>query len=119
MLIEAKEVKQYDGEGYRRWFTDNYFDLIVWYKDDSIIGFQLCYDKEVKERSVTWIKNKGFAHNKIDDGEIPGHAKMTPILVPDGIFNKEKIADKFKKESKKIDAEISAFIYSKLITYPG
>jgi len=30
MLCEIKNVKQYDGEPQRRWFVDDYFDLIVW-----------------------------------------------------------------------------------------
>ncbi|MBN2440967.1 MAG: hypothetical protein JXJ04_06465 [Spirochaetales bacterium] len=120
MLFEIKAVKQYDNEGYRRWFTDDYFDLIIWYNDDdSVSGFQLCYDKQDSERSVTWVSKKGFSHNKIDAGETPGHAKMSPILVPDGAFDKDSIADKFKAESKEIDKEISAFVYSKLLIYPG
>ena len=117
MLVEVKEVKQFENEGFRRWFTDNYFDLIIWYDGDTISGFQLCYDKEESERSLTWIKGKGFSHNKIDNGEKPGHTKMTPILVQDGLFDKETIAAKFKKDSKKIDIEISLFVYSKLLTY--
>ena len=91
MLSEINDVKQIENEGYRRWFSDNYFDLIIWYGDEKIIGFQLCYDKQGSERSLTWIKNRGFSHNKIDDGEKPGHTKMTPILVADGVFDKEKI----------------------------
>ncbi|MBN2531619.1 MAG: hypothetical protein JXB88_01940 [Spirochaetales bacterium] len=118
MLKEIINVKQYETEGYRRWFSDDFFDLIIWYEDKKIVGFQLCYDKQGLERSLTWLKDKGFSHNKIDDGEKPGHSKMTPILVADGIFEKEKIAEAFKKASKNIDPVISSFVYSKLIEYP-
>jgi hypothetical protein len=119
MLSEIKDVKQIENEGYRCWFADNYFDLIIWYEDKAITGFQLCYDKQGSERSLTWIKDRGFSHNKIDAGEHPGHTKMTPILVADGIFDKEKIAERFKKESKKIDADIAEFVYARLLAYPG
>lgn len=119
MLFEINDVKQFEDEGFRRWFSDNYFDLIIWYQDKIITGFQLCYDKQGMERSLTWIKGKGFSHNKIDNGEKPGHSKMTPILVADGIFDKESIAEKFKKASKNIEAAISSFVYSKLLKYPG
>jgi hypothetical protein len=120
MLIEIDDVKQYDDEGHRRWFTDDYFDLIIWYNDDnSMYGFQLCYDKQESERSLTWIEGQGFSHNKIDAGEAPGRSKMSPILVPDGLFDKDAIAERFKNTSKKIDRDISAFVYTKLITYPA
>jgi hypothetical protein len=47
MLNEIANPRQIPGEGPRRWFTDSYFDLIVWYQgaSSSIAGFQLCYDK--------------------------------------------------------------------------
>ena len=31
MLVEYRNVRQIRGEGHRRWFSDEYFDLIVWY----------------------------------------------------------------------------------------
>ncbi len=47
MLRELKQVRQHKGEPRRRWFNDDYFDLIVWFSEkDSISGFQLCCDKE-------------------------------------------------------------------------
>lgn len=58
MLNEIRNVRQIKGECSRRGFTDRYFDLIVWYDD---------------ERRLT-----GFQHNRIDAGEVPGHARMTP-----------------------------------------
>jgi len=40
MLGEIRNVRQIEGEGTRRWFTDRYFDLIVWYDDSgSLTGF--------------------------------------------------------------------------------
>ena len=46
MLTEFKGVRQREEEGIRRWFFDDYFDLIIWYDNNhQIEGFQLCYDK--------------------------------------------------------------------------
>ena len=46
MLSEIKNARQVPGEGKRRWFRDDDFDLIIWYDDsDTVFGFQLCYDK--------------------------------------------------------------------------
>ena len=50
MLSEFKGVKQNRTDGFRRWFLDDYFDLIVWYNNShDIEGFQLCYDKKYSE----------------------------------------------------------------------
>ena len=112
MLREIKEVKQVKNEAFRRWFTDKSFDLIVWLEDTEISGFQLCYNKEDDEHAITWQKAGGFKHNKIDNGERPGLSNMTPILVPDGLFEKDHVARIFKEASAEIDKNIAEFVYS-------
>jgi len=119
MLHEVKNARQVTGEGFRRWFTDQYFDLIVWYGDDrSIEGFQLCYDKSVKERALTWRRGRGFVHEKVDDGEMPLAAKMTPILLPDGHFDARGITSRFRAASAKMDREVAQFVLDTLAGYP-
>jgi hypothetical protein len=120
MLNEIANPRQVPGEGPRRWFSDPYFDLIVWYREDgsSIDGFQLCYDKEREERALTWRRDTGFDHKRIDDGEVTGRMKMTPVLVPDGSFDYSGIAERFRRESEKIDPEIRDFIYERVMNYP-
>jgi hypothetical protein len=117
MLLEIKHVRQIPGEGYRRWFSDDYFDLYLWYNHDTIDGFQLCYNKNVKEHSITWQKGKGFLHNKIDDGETQPQDNKTPILIDDGTFDNKSVADRFIAESKDIDKDVSRFVYDKLLEY--
>lgn len=115
MLVEIKNVKQFEDEGPRRWFNDEYFDLIVWYSmRGGIDGFQLCYDKDHNERALTWRKTTGYSHDGIDDGENPGEAKMTPVLVADGLFDKDSIGSRFIEASKNIDPAIIGFVYDKI-----
>ncbi len=120
MLSEIRNPRQVPAEGFRRWFTDEYFDLIVWYNDDGrLIGFQLCYDKEERERVVTWTLAHGFQHDRIDSGEVPGRAKMTPIIVADGAFNAAPIAERFKEASANIEPGIASFVSERLNEYPA
>lgn len=119
MLVEKQNVRQIPNEGFRRWFTDNYFDLIVWYEGEEIVGFQLCYDKGNDEHALTWRPSSGFSHNRIDDGEIPYAAKMTPILVADGVFDKDEIAERFRNAARKIEYEIVDLVYRKLKEFPA
>jgi len=119
MLAEFQNVRQIPNEGHRRWFTDNNLDLIVWYDDEShLTGFQLCYDKTGRERALTWTRENGFQHNRVDAGETPGHFKMTPVIVADGQFNAGPIAELFRRESSDIDPAVSRFVYSAVRGYP-
>src|SRR5919197_6045866 len=105
MLAELNHARQAAGERYRRWFMDDYFDLIVWYDpDDEIYGFQLCYDKPGRERVITWKKDAGFSHEAVDDGEgRPGKYKMSPIIRRDGRGDGVKIARDFTRRSRSLD----------------
>jgi len=119
MLSEISHVKQIQGEPKRRWFIDEFFDLYIWFDDSNgIVGFQLSYDKKRHCRALTWWQDKGYLHDKIDDGEgRPGQHKSTPILAPDGIFDKKAIADAFVKASAGLDEGIIKFISEKISAY--
>jgi hypothetical protein len=120
MLSEVSNPRQIEGEGRRRWFSDNYFDLIVWHDESGeLTGFQLCYDKTRDERALTWRRNEGYNHERVDDGEVPGRAKMSPVLVPDGAFARSEIAERFQAESEQIDPQIRALVYGRLKEFPG
>jgi hypothetical protein len=120
MLAEIADARQVPGEGRRRWFTDDSFDLIVWLDDGGgVNGFQLCYDKFHKERALTWLKGEGYRHERVDDGEPPGHAKMTPILLPDGEFACREVAERFRAAAAEIDPGLRDFVVEKLLGYSG
>ena len=61
MLEEYKEVRQREGEGFRRFFSNSEYDLIVWYdlSINEISGFQICYDKRLKETVFTYKYEEG------------------------------------------------------------
>ena len=117
--IDQKYLSQEKGEPRRRWFEDEYFDLLVWqHETGEIVEFQLSYDKIRDQHALTWKKQKGYIHNKVDDGESrPGRFKASPILLADGIFQKDKIAERFRRNSKEIDKVVSSFVYNKLKAY--
>ncbi len=116
MLKEAKKVRQIEGDPRRRWFDDEYFDLIVWFeKDDSIFGFQLCYDRENMPRALTWTKKNGYKHTGIDNGEyIWGTSKNAPVLVEDGLFDSPSIGKKLEKAAAELPRDIADFVLEKV-----
>ena len=119
MLVEKKDVRQIPGEGERRWFTDDYFDLIVWYEEAQVIGFQLCYDKAGRERALTWHRPNRYLHTRIDDGEAPFTYKMSPVLVQDGIFDSPGVLQRFRRASVGIDPRVAALVLERLGVYPA
>lgn len=115
-MTESLNSRQSDGALQRRWFSDDYFDLIVWENENKdIVRFQLCYNKFKDEHAFVWNQQDGHSHLKVDDGEgVPDRYKMSPILIADGHFEREAISARFLEAGKDIDQNISQFVYSKL-----
>ncbi|MBA4389229.1 MAG: hypothetical protein C0404_14745 [Verrucomicrobia bacterium] len=119
-MREIGNVKQLPGEPFRKWFANRTFDLIVWFSEDGkeMVGFQLCYRMGPKEKAFTWQKENGFSHKRVDDGECGGFRhKMTPILLPDGVFDPERIAEAFEKAALTVEEPLRRQIAGKLREY--
>ena len=118
MLQEIK-VSQKENEVYRRWFEDDYFELIVWYDAGrtEITGFQLCYEKMNNEHALTWRKDKGYAHNAVEDGDEPLKYPSSPVLTQDGAFDAGKVLSKFTESCSLIDESLAGIIIRNLIEY--
>ena len=80
-----------------------------------LLGFNFAIIFLFDEKGLTWLKDKGFSHNSIEEGEnIETRHKGSPVLVRDGSFDHATISIRFKNESKNIDGSISKFVYEKL-----
>ncbi|NUN96112.1 MAG: hypothetical protein HUU16_08045 [Candidatus Omnitrophica bacterium] len=111
-------TRQIPGEGRRRWFTDDYFDLIVWFREDGgIHGFQLCYGVGTDEHALTWTESEGYGHNRMDTGEGSPLKNRTPILVADGEFQGAGVTRRLEESSRGIDAEVRDFVLEKTRAY--
>jgi hypothetical protein len=119
MLEEFKKVSQQpETPGYRRWFSDAVMELIVWYSPkDEVRGFQLCYDRDGRERAFTWHVDAGMAHSAIDDGEDSPLRNDTPILVPDGAPRTDQVLEQFRERSARLDPALAGLVERKLGEY--
>ena len=111
-LRELPDTRQVEGEHRRRWFSSPDLDLIVWLGDqESIVGFQLCYDKLRGERALTWRAGRGYDHMGVDDGEQnAARAKSTPILVADGSFDRARVSQIFNESSETVPEDIRSTV---------
>ena len=119
MLEEFKRVAQQpETPGYRRWFSDAVMELIVWYSPAGAVrGFQLCYDRDGRERAFTWHVDAGMAHTAIDGGEDSPLRNDAPILVPDGAPRTELVVEQFQERSARLDPALAALVTRKLEEY--
>jgi len=120
MLREIRDVSQVRGEPSRRWFSDEDFDLIVWIDPENrILGFQLCYDKQTEQKALTWLKDDGYQHNRIDDGDNPGKMKASPVLEANGHFDREGIGRRFRENRGDVPEEIVGCVYDGIMNFHG
>ncbi|MDQ3585182.1 MAG: hypothetical protein M3407_05355 [Acidobacteriota bacterium] len=104
----------------RRWFVDDYFDLIVWHDARrEIVRFQLCYDKRRDERALTWQQDAGFAHERVDEGGASVWDQRAPVLRDVGGAEETALAlaylrALFAQRSAGIDPAIASFVCRKL-----
>src|SRR5438105_15406914 len=95
-MLSSSPLKPTEDGRTRRWFFDEYFDLIVWYDWDlTIRGFQLCYDKPGHERALTWTMERGFRHDEVDSGDEDPRANRAPILTAATSFPAEMVRREF------------------------
>jgi hypothetical protein len=117
VLVEFKALRQ-EPNSYRRLFTDEQFDLYIWYETvhaQSITGFQLVYDSGKVQKALTWRKGIGFDHMEIDEGD--RGINKSPILVVDGSFEYDRIWGALKDRMVHVDNEIQNIVAEKIEDY--
>lgn len=115
MITEVPEVRQIPGEGLRRWFSGDGFDLIVWIHKDTITGLQLCYERGRQPGALTWTETRGYQHHAIDEGDHPGHKmKGTPILTGAPARDMKGVIQRFIQAADELPADIRQFVTDKL-----
>lgn len=122
MLNEIQQVRQVPGEHRRRWFFDKDMDLTVWLDTaGDIAGFQIVYGRPMDPHALTWWRDSGFYHHRVDDGERPDTIaqKGTPVLLPNGRFESSAVRGAFDDLSKEIDPRIASFVLNTISRYPG
>lgn len=107
MLIEPSKMTRRDGGYRRRWFTDEDMDLYLWLDDDGELArVQLCYDRRGNQRVLSWAREHGYRHDRIDDGEGVAGKARTPILVLDGHCDIDAVLVRFRAAAGALDRDL-------------
>jgi hypothetical protein len=114
-MLTNKSTGPVDRDLDRRWFSDEYFDLIVWFEsEDHVHGFQLCYDKTGRERALTWTRGRGFLHTAVDTGESTPTENRAPTLIADGAFPASQVRHEFNFRSTALPTEIRELVTARI-----
>lgn len=107
MLIEDVAPKIESSGLTRRWFSDQYIDLVFWENDKGEIQVvHLCYNKNIDEHALVWKLDSGYEHYKVDEGE-PGPLKnLSPMMVDDGKMDLDKLKKDFNIRSKNLEDKV-------------
>lgn len=116
-----RDVRQDSSEYFRRWFFDENFDLIIWYKlDRSLHGFQLCYDKAEEEKALMWICEGKLSHYVVDAGEDNPARNHSPMLRDsDGRAHMQGLLARFKGSDHDLPPGLKEVIETKIREYGG
>jgi hypothetical protein len=120
LLKENLSVRQREEEGFRRWFVNSYFELIVWYrsKGGEFYGFQLCLSRNNFERAFTWTTDYVSSHKVSESYVETGISNLsTGILKEDGDTIPEEEVERFSREAQSLEPDLRELILDRIRTY--
>jgi hypothetical protein len=120
MLREIRNVKEIPGQGPRRWFNDEHFDLFVWYDGGGrILGFQLCFDKDTRvERALTFTEEGGYTLDQVA-GENSVCDLGSPVLAPTGEFSRRQLIAQLDERGAALERSLYEYLREKLEACPA
>ena len=120
LLAENRSVRQRPDEGFRRWFANSYFELIVWYDrpGGELKGFQLCLSRNNYERAFTWTPQYVSSHRLSEGGPGKGLSNLsTGILKGDGNVVAPHEVQRFESDSASLEPELAALVLRRIREY--
>ena len=129
MFREINVSKQDKDGPKRRWYQSDYFDLYIFYirhsermdkhADREFVGMQLCYDIRRNQRTLEWKQAAGFLHHAVKKGgdTLSDHGASSALLQQGGVFDAEKVIDRFMQDSHGLPALVGTFVMKKLTEY--
>lgn len=119
-ITENKNVRQRPDEGFRRWFVNDYFDIIFWYESDTttLKGFQFCYSRNNKEKVFTWEPGRVSSHYVSSNQFEPGMSSYaTAILDGDAGAIPQNALERLKKDAGELQADYVSLIIDRAEQY--
>ena len=120
MLQEISFTHRSSHHRSKRWFTDSNMDLFIWFEYKVLICFQLSYNKQQQETSLSWHIETGFTHNLVKSTKyhtIHG-TRATTLSEGECGLDTATIAREFLQASDQIEVTLADFIFARLVEVP-
>lgn len=118
VLLELKRTLQHSDELHRRIFLSEHVDLFLWVDEAGrFASFELAYRDGPRERAIRWKRGIGYSHHRVDFGSDAPTSPNTPLLVPDGPFNRWNVLRKFRRVAGNIDRAVATFVARKIVAF--
>jgi len=120
-LYEISHIRQSNRSLNKRWFTCREMNLIVWFRRNMPVSFQLTFNNNGQEQTINWAQQRGFSlhlNNLAKKGFF--HRQKTPLLV--NYCDQKDLAlvrREFLVACENIEVGITDFIYARLMEYPS
>lgn len=117
-MLKTRPIRHFNNDLDKRWMTDDYFDLVVWYDGvGDVYGLELGYDKLGLERVLRWRRGQGYLHAQVDGGG-GAFSHMSPVLGASWIeFPLEEVHREFMGRTVELDPGIRQFVADHLVEY--
>ena len=109
-LREWKDIHQRPGEDRRRCFTNETFELFLFYGPDGAVrDVHLLYLLEGSSlHALLWSPDRGYAHHSVDAGERDGytHNMGRSFSGAEVDFDKAAVLDRFTRAAGGLEPEV-------------
>jgi len=118
MLHEISHSKQLGRSLYKRWFTCTEMNLVVWFRQNRPVSFQLSFDKQ--KQTISWDEQRGFHLYSEEKSNIYTNRNLKRAVSINLCDQNQLtvIRRDFLVVCENIDVGLTDFIYARLMEYP-
>ena len=119
-LYEISHIRQSNRSLNKRWFTCREMNLIVWFRRNVPVSFQLTFNKNAQEHTINWAQQRGFSLYLNNSAEKEFFQQQKSPLLVNYCDQKDMVIIRrnFLVACEHIEVGITDFIYARLMEYP-
>jgi len=119
-LYEISNIRQSNRSLNKRWFTCREMNLVVWFRRNMPINFQLSFKKQGQEQTISWDIQRGFHLYLEESPKIGGNRLQKRLLLVNTCSQNDlaTIRRDFLLACENIEVGMTDFIYARLMEYP-
>jgi len=100
----------------RRWFHNDEFDLFVTLdREQTLVGFELCYGSPSSEQALVWTQSDGYFHDGMRS--TPRQERALAGLLEGDALDSDSLRARFQAASLSLPDSLKTALYARLQDY--